>query len=170
MKRLLLIIVITYPFLSMAQTFSGFGVSFSGATANSFNGDVFMVNNGVNRFHLGFGFQRGGQKGKVVDDQAQNYGQTEDGRGVYFFIVDLGFSRVINERVTINPEITIGQDKHYTNYIDRRFSSDRYHLITNKEGIFGAGLKAGYIIKEHFEAFTGFNTIKKIEIGLRIIL
>lgn len=170
MKTLLFIVLVCgCTTLCLAQDPIRIGVSVAGATSKSMMIDLFGFNS-QNRYHLGFSFQFGGQKGKSVDDKAVNYGDTEDGKGDYFFTVDLGYSLVIKDKFTVQPEVSIGQRKHYTNFVDRRFSSDRYHLITKKESIVGAGVNLGYIFHENFEGFGGFNSIRGATLGIRLII
>jgi hypothetical protein len=167
-KYLTAFVLVTLTQICSAQI-SQFGVSVAGASSGTMMIDV-LAGGDVNRFHLGASIQFGGQKGQQVDERGQTYGLTQDGSGEYFITVDLGYSRVIKEKFTINPELSIGNNRHYTNYIDRRFNSDHYHLVTKKEAVFGVGVNAGYIISPNFEVFGGFNSNRGVAIGARLIL
>lgn len=109
-------------------------------------------------------------RGKEVENQLANYGQTTDGSGESFFSIDLGYGRVIKQKWIVDGELSIGSNSHYTNFIDRRFSDDGYHIITARESVVGVGVNGSYMINENFVIFTGFNTLKKLQVGLRMIL
>lgn len=163
------------PFLCLS--FSGYsqvevtvmGVTIGYATTKTLVGDI-LLGGDVNRFHLGFSLQQGDQVGRQIDERKSNYGLTTDGSGDYFTSVDLGYSRVIKEKFTVHPEVSIGTRKYYTNYVDNRFSGDGYHMIDKKESLLGIGINAGYIVHNNFEFFGGVNSIRGGTFGLRILL
>lgn len=145
------------------------GVTIGYATSKALMGDI-LLGGDFNRFHLGFSLQQGDQVGTQVNERKSNHGLTTSGSGDYFTSVELGYSRVIKEKFTIHPEISIGSRKYYTNYVDSRFNGDGYHMIDKRESLFGAGLNAGYIFHDNFEVFGGVNTIRGGTFGLRVLL
>lgn len=150
-----------------AQITAG-GLSIGGASSKSFLVDLFLGTNG-HRLHAGMTYQLGGQKGKSVDEQKSNYGLKSDGSGKYFYTFDFGYSRAIKSRLRLHGEISIGQNMRYTNYIDNRFTSGRYHLITERTTIFGVGADAAYAVQA-LEFFGGFNSIRGVTAGVRCLL
>ena len=158
--------LILVVFQSEAQTF---GVGISYATSNTFNAELQYLNND-NTFKLGFSLENADTRGKLVDKQLSNYGRTVDGTGEYFITVDLGYGRILNDVITLDGEISIGSMNLYTNYIDQRFNGGGYHLITNKETIAGVGLNVGYIINTNWNVILGYNTVRKLQLGLRILI
>lgn len=146
-----------------------FGVGIGYASSRAINFEM-LLSKGNNIFKFGGGIQFSDRRGKSVDEQLQNYGQTEDGKGEYFWAIDFGYGRKIKEKISVDGELSIGANNHYTNYIDNRFNDGGYHLITKKETVVGAGLNLGYIINDNWNMILGFNTIKKIQFGVRIWL
>jgi hypothetical protein len=153
-------------FQSKAQKF-GIGIAY--ATSNAFNGELQYLNNN-NSLKLGFSLEIADTKGKLVDEQLPNYGRTVDGTGEYFMTLDLGYGRILKDVITIDGEISIGSMNSYINFIDNRFNGGGYHLITERETIAGVGLNAGYIISTNWNVIIGYNTIRKLQFGLRILL
>jgi hypothetical protein len=167
MKRQLLIFALTcLTSWSSAQKI-GLGVAY--ATSNALAVD-FLLRQENNLFRLGGSLQFSDRRGKEVENQLSNYGQTIDGTGEYFLTIDLGYGRVVKDNWTIDTELSIGSNRHYTNYIDHRFNGDGYHIVTNKESIVGFGGNIGYIMKDHWNFFTGFNSVRKLQFGIRIWL
>lgn len=169
MKAIILTVAIAFAMHSAHAQVSVFGVSVGYATTKTLVGDI-LVGGDLNRFHLGFSLQKGGQIGSQVDERKSNYGLTTNGSGDYFTSVDLGYSRVIKEKFTIHPELSIGTRKYYTNYVDNRFTGDGYHMIDKRESIVGVGVNAGYIVHNNFEFFGGINSIRGGTFGLRVLL
>ena len=117
-------------------------------------------------YHLGINRQFGGQKGKAVTDRLSNYGTTPDGNGEYTLMFDLGYGYWLNEHIVLGGEVSLGSRSYFTNYIDNRFSGDRFHYIDKSESVFGAGLKGTYLINKGFGIFIGYNSVYKANFGL----
>lgn len=145
-----------------------FGVGIAFATSNAMNFEL-LCNSDDNDFKLGVSYQFSDARGKLVSEQLANYGRTIDGTGSYFFTVDLGYGKTINDKIQLDGELSIGSLNYYTNYIDRRFSEGGYHMIIKKETVVGVGVNAGYLINPSWCLFTGFNTIRKLQFGVRWI-
>jgi hypothetical protein len=146
----------------------GFGVGY--ATSNAIGFDLLYLKDYRHLFKIGGAFQMSDMRGKEVEDQLANYGRTTDGSGESFYCIDLGYGWVIKQKWIVDGELSIGSNSHYTNYIDRRFNDYGYHIITEKENVVGVGVNGNYMIDENFVVFTGFNTLKKLQFGLRMIL
>lgn len=143
------------------------GFSLGYATSNSFFGDFLYQEKNIS-FHLGYSHQFSDAKGKEVSDQKSNYGKTVVGQGNYFYSIDLGLGYHINSKVRINAELSIGSNEYFTNYSDKRFTDDGYHMITKSESIIGLGGSASYSL-QNWELFIGYNTLRKLGLGFRVI-
>ena len=165
MKRKLLLLLALFTLLvSNAQSKYGASVSYSSENTVGFD---FFLTKGENRFHLGFGYEFGKQKKKIVSERKSNYGLTKIEDGDYLWLIDLGYSRFITEKLSINPELSFGKLTEFTNYEDNRFNDGGYSLINNTESKIGFGVNVGYLVTENFEPFIGFGTLKKMNFGLR---
>ncbi|MGB0884434.1 MAG: hypothetical protein ACPG4W_07340 [Flavobacteriales bacterium] len=167
MKSLLTLFLIIF---SMTNTNAQkFGTSIALSTNKVFGLDFFYGKEN-NRFHFGYSHQFNGQKNTVVRERKANYGLTKIEDGDFFWLIDLGYSRVINQKLTINPEISFGSKNEFTNYKDDRFSDNGYSLISKSKAKTGIGLNLGYLVHKHLEPFIGYHTLKKVNFGLRFIL
>lgn len=162
--KLTLIFFLTILSLSICK--AQLGVSFSYSTGKALALDLFYGKHN-NRFHLGYGHQFNGQKKKVVRERESNYGLTKIEDGDFFWLIDLGYSRIIADKLTIHPEVSIGGKNYFTSYKDDRFSDNGYSLINNSETQIGIGVNFGYFISKNIEPFIGYHTIKKMNFGLR---
>lgn len=146
------------------------GIGLAGATSGSMNIELSYLDNTDNFFKLGMTYQFADTRGKLVPEQLPNYGKTQDGIGEYFLTIDFGYGKVFKEKFLLDIELSAGSENSFQNYIDNRFNGGGYHLIISKKAIMGAGLNAGYLISENFTAFAGFNTIRKVQFGIRFLL
>ncbi|MCE7054708.1 hypothetical protein LZF95_08490 [Algoriphagus sp. AGSA1] len=146
------------------------GIGLAGATTGSMNIELSYLDNTDNFFKLGMTYQFADTRGKLVSEQLPNHGKTQAGTGEYFITVDLGYGRRVKEKFLLDVELSAGSENTYQNYIDNRFNGGGYHLITSKKTIIGAGVNGGYLISENFTAFAGFNTIRKVQVGIRFFL
>lgn len=173
MKNLTLTIsLILFVLICNAQIRNRFGIGAFYGTSNALGMDVIVINKAESAlFKLGAALEMGtGARGEAVSDPKPNYGQTEDGKGTYFYTVDFGYGRIIKEKFLLEGELSIGLERHYTNYIDNRFNDGGYHLINKDETILGGGLLAGYVLGEYATGHLGFNSIKGVTFGLRLVL
>lgn len=153
---------ISFNFGTWAKIWGGLAY----ATSNAMNLEMLYLKDG-NNFKVGFSLQFSDTRGKQVDEQLSNYGRTVDGIGEYFVTVDFGYGKTIKQRIQLDGELSVGALNYYTNYIDNRFNGGGYHMITNKEVAFGVGLTAGYLVREDWCVYTGFNTVRKLQFGVR---
>jgi len=163
MKKFL-VSIFTLFIISLCQG-QGRGFSLSYSTANVAAFDVFGID-GNNRIHFGYGYQFNGQKIEVIKKPKETYGWTEIEEGDYFWVIDLGYSRIFMDKITVHPELSIGSKKEFTSYQDDRFIDNGYSLITNSRAVVGVGLNIGYLIGG-FEPFIGYHTLKKMNFGIR---
>jgi len=159
--------------LSLSLTLHAqFGVSLAYSSAKFFSGNIHFEKDN-NRFHFGASYTGDGPKDTVVKERKENYGLTKTGEGSYTWAIDLGYSRVWFDRLTINPEISLGSKTVFTNYADSRFSDGGYSLIDDTKATAGIGVNAGYIIGDGatlVEPFFGIHTMKNLNFGVRLLL
>ncbi len=165
MKKSILILLVVLLSTAVGKAQSR-GISLSYSTGKALAMDIFF-RKGDNRFHFGYGYQFNGQKKKVVRERESNYGLTKIEEGDFFWLVDLGYSRIVAKRLTIHPEISIGGKNYFTSYQDDRFSDDGYSLIKRSETKGGIGANISYILSDNIELFVGYHTMKKMNFGLR---
>ena len=145
----------------------GRGLSLSYSTNNAWGVDIFG-RAGNNRFHLGYGHQFNGQEIKVVKKQKETNELTEIGNGEYFWVIDLGYSRIFMDRITVHSEFSIGGKNEFTSFkADRTYYKD-YSLVTDSKLAIGIGLKVGYLMNSGIEPFIGIHTLKKLDFGVRL--
>jgi hypothetical protein len=146
------------------------GMGFSYAISNSYYLEMHYLKN-VNNFKIGFSIQLSNAKGEIVENRLSNYGLTLGSNGQYFSTFDFGYGRIFfNKKIMLDGEISIGKNYHYQNYLDNRFTSGGYHMISKSENILGCGLNIGYFVTKGFNVFVGYNTIRKFQFGARLFL
>ncbi len=169
MKKIIIFVilssVITYCQSQVRE--GGGGFSFSYSTNNAWGVDMF-AGPGNNRFHLGYGHQFNGQEIKVIKKQKQTAGLTEIGNGEYFWVIDIGYSRIFINKITVHSECSIGGKNEFTSFkADSSYFED-YSLVTDSKSVLGIGLKVGYLLNNGLEPFLGVHTLKKVDFGVRL--
>lgn len=155
-------LVLLFPSISYSQNF---GIVFGYSTSNAIiAGGHLIHDNFLYRFCVSF--ESSDAKGKEVSEKKPNYGQTIDGTGDYFTSYDLGLGYYITPQITIAGEISLCQREFFINYIDNRFTDGGYHMIDKSESLFGFGLNAGYIFSSKLGILIGYNTIRKLSLGM----
>lgn len=163
MIRLISTLVFTVYFSLSASAQIGFRIGY--AHPYSLTGDInFHANKNV--YHLGGTYQFSGQLGQSKDDQLPNYGRTSLGGDSYLVLFDLGYSRWLTKRLAIGAEASIGSQRYFTNYSDKRFKAGGYHLITGSQFMAGLGGKATYRVWQGFSLFAGYNMISGVNGGI----
>ncbi len=170
MKKLILLFAILAVGVAQAQyTYQpAFGISLGFSTETALSFDV-VVPRGEDRFHFGFSAEVGTDVYPEKRSPTGNFGRGYQGEADQFWTIDLGYSREVFKNITINPELSIGQQSYYDNYSDRRFTEGGYSHKYDSEGLFGGGLNIGYKLNK-WEPFIGYNTIKGVNFGARIFL
>jgi len=149
------------------NTYSQVGSSISYSVDKALGFNVFYTLK-KDTYYVGYSHQFNGQKNEVVSERKSNYGTTIIDDGDFYWLIDLGYSRVFFESLSIQPEISFGSKKYFTSYKDNRFKDGGYSLIDDTKGIIGLGMNLGYRVNGYFEPYVGFHSIKKLTFGVRI--
>ncbi|MFY0698342.1 MAG: hypothetical protein JXR11_10855 [Balneola sp.] len=128
--------------------------------------DIFYFLKNENTFHVGGSIQFADQLGKRVNEQKPNHGRTVLGNGEYFWSLDLSYNLHLKYNFTVAGELSIGAQNSYTNFEDNRFSEGGYHLI-DSEITAGVGSNIGYNFSDSVNGFVGFNTLRRLTLGIR---
>lgn len=158
-------ILLSNPTTAYSQNW---GMSLGISTEKVVFGDVLYRNN-AHFFHFGLGYQLTDATGEEKSERKTNYGLSTSGSGDKFYTVDLGYGYEIIDTIELFVELSIGQRKYYTNYIDKRFKDGGYHMIDRDEMITGLGVGASYSISSQFKVFASYNSIRKLGVGVRYI-
>lgn len=151
-----------FPIQSYAQHF-GFLFGYSSSKA-IIAGGHYIQNDFLYRFSISF--ETSDARGKEVTEQESNYGRTIDETGDYFTTYDFCVGYYITKRITVSGELSFGQKKYYTSYIDNRFTDGGYHMIDKKESLVGFGLSGGYIFGGGWGFLVGYNTVRQMSVGI----
>lgn len=142
-----------------------FGLRVGYSTSSSLLADMnWRVNKNV--LHLGGTYQFNGQLGGAKNTQLANYGRTSLGGDAYLILLDFGYSRWLTNHLALGAEVSLGANRFFTNYSDRRFKSGGYHLITGSEFQAGVGLKGTYCFNSGFGFFVGYNMLSGANAGI----
>jgi hypothetical protein len=166
-KGFKLFFLLLFAFALNFKSYSQYGTSLSFSTDKAIGLNFFYTQND-NSYYLGFSQQFNGQKNTVTKERKSNYGTTPIENGDYYWLLDLGYSRMIEEKFSVQPEISFGSKNYFTSYLDNRFSDNGYSLITSSKSILGVGLNLGYKINDFIEPYCGFHSIKKLTLGVKI--
>jgi hypothetical protein len=90
------------------------------------------------------------------------------GDGWVFYTIDIGYTRVLNEKFSIEGEISFGKKKHYQNISNNDFSSGGYHRFIDEKSIAGGGGLLFYNINQTVGLFAGYNSIREGTFGVEI--
>ncbi|MCF8243023.1 MAG: hypothetical protein K9J16_16725 [Melioribacteraceae bacterium] len=168
-KHFSFLVAIPFFFILSINTFSqNWGMSLGASIESTVFGD-FFYNKGDHYFHFGGTYQITDAKGEEKSERKSNYGLTTDGSGDKFYTIDIGYGYEIIDTLVVFIELSIGQKKYYTNYIDNRFDEGGYHLIDKEETITGIGIGGSYKINKQFMLFLSFNSVRKLGLGLRYV-
>jgi len=160
---LILIGLITIiPINAYSQQF-GFLLGYSTSEAIIVGGHL-ISDNILYRFSVSFETSKA--RGKEVTEQEPNYGRTVDETGDYYTTYDFSVGYFITRQVTVSAELSFGQKKYYTSYIDNRFTDGGYHMIDKKESLIGFGITGGYIFNGGLGFLIGYNTVRKFSFGV----
>jgi hypothetical protein len=159
---ILIIHITIFPIRASAQHF-GFLLGYSTSEAIIVGGH--LINDNI-LYRFSVSFEISDARGKEVTEQQPNYGRTIDGTGDYFTTYDFSVGYYITEQITLCGELSFGQKKYYTSYLDNRFSDGGYHMIDRKESLVGFGINGGYIFKGGWGFWAGYHTVRKLSFGV----
>ena len=97
-------------------------------------------------------------------------GDSAIGNGDYFYSVDIGYTRVLSEKFSIQGEISFGKKTSYQNVRDDNSAAGGYHRITKKESVVGGGGLLFFNLNETFSLFAGYNSLREGTFGLEVRL
>jgi len=101
-----------------------------------------------------------------------NQGDHPIGDGQTFYTIDIGYTRVLSEKFSVEGELSIGRTRYYQNISDDNSSSGAYHVFgwKDSESIVGGGALLFYNINETFGIFAGYNSLREGTFGLEVRL
>lgn len=144
------------------------GMSLGASTEATVYGDIFY-NKYNHYFHFGVTYQFSDAKGEEKYVRESNYGLTTSGTGDKFYTFEIGYGYEIIDTFIVFVELSFGERKYFTNYVDNRFKDGGYHLITKNESITGYGIGGSYKISRQFMIFISYNTLRKLGAGARYL-
>jgi hypothetical protein len=103
-------------------------------------------------------------------DHALNPGDTAIGNGDYYYALDIGYTRVLSDKISIAAELSIGTRKFYQNLRDDNSSSGGYHRTLSTKSVVGGGGFLYYNVNEVFGLFAGYNSLREGTFGVEIRL
>jgi hypothetical protein len=164
-KNLLLLTVIFLVTFSYGQDQQkGFGFDLGYSTSRAAMADVkYFIDK--NAFSLGFTYEFNDALGKKSKDIIP--GTTAIGDGDYFFSVDVGYTRVLNEKFSVSGEVSIAEKKYYQNLSDNNFSEGAYHRIYKTTSTAGIGGILTYNLTDLFGIFAGYNSLRELDFGMQ---
>ncbi|HEY1870182.1 MAG TPA: hypothetical protein VGG71_03945 [Chitinophagaceae bacterium] len=165
MKRyLILTAAVFFVIFSFGQQGFGFGVGFSTSKAPMVNVKYFFDRNAVS---LGGSYQAFNDAlGKKLDEPKP--GASVIGDGDYFYSVDIGYTRILNEKFSLSGEVSIAKKIFYQNFTDYSFSQGGYHHTYKTISETGIGVFGTYYFNDVLGVFAGYNTKRQAFIGLDV--
>lgn len=121
-----------------------------------------------NRFHLGITRQFSNSLGEARIQTTSQLANSPTGSGSFFQLIDIGYSRVLANRITLYGEGSFGNKKSYLNYSDIRYTTGGYHVVTGTKSMAGVGVGVGYKFKPGIEAFFGIHQVRGFNWGGRV--
>jgi hypothetical protein len=94
------------------------------------------------------------------------------GDGHIFYTIDIGYTRVLSEKFSIEGELSIGRKKYYQNISDDNSNSGAYHVFGYKDSksIVGGGALLFYNANDIFSMFAGYNSLRGGTLGVELRL
>jgi hypothetical protein len=162
-KYLVLVSFIFVGLLVSAQNGFGFDLGMSTSKTPMLAVKYYIDKNAPS---IGFSYQ-------IFNDalgKKQNYipGDTAIGDGDYYYSFDIGYTRVISDKISIGAELSVGTRKYYQNLRDDNSAAGGYHRILSTKSVVGGGGFLYYNINEMFGLFAGYNSLREGTFGLEI--
>lgn len=161
-KYLLVTTTIFFATCSFAQTGFGFDIGYATSKSAMIDFKYFLDENA---FSLGFTYQSSSALGKKVTEPRGNF---IIGDGDFYYSVDVGYTRLLSEKFSVEGEVSIGQRSFYTNFNDNANGDGGYHMINKKKSVIGVGGIITYSLSEIFGFFAGYNSLREAAAGLQI--
>ncbi|HEY2720677.1 MAG TPA: hypothetical protein VGI82_03070 [Chitinophagaceae bacterium] len=161
-KYLFLSGFILFATISFGQNGVGFNLGFA-TSKTPFGSLMYFLDK--NAFSIGVSFELNNALGKKEPNQNSGFGI---GDGHFFLIGDIGYTRMVSDKFSLEGELSFGKRKYYQNFSDNSFSEGGYHKIYKEKSIQGIGAFVIYDVNDIFGIFAGYNTIRQASIGLRI--
>lgn len=161
-KYLILTAAIFFVRFSFSQQGFGFGVGFSTSKAPMVNVKYFFDQNAVS---LGGSYQVFNDAlGKKLDEIKP--GANVIGDGDYFYSIDIGYTRILNEKFSISGEASFAKRIFYQNFTDNSFSEGGYHHTYKTVSELGVGAFGTYYFNDVLGVFAGYNTRRGAFLGI----
>lgn len=97
-------------------------------------------------------------------------GTTAIGDGDYFYSIDLGYTRILNESFSISGDVSIGKKKYYQNLRDDSSPQGGYHRILKEKSQVGGGAYLYYNFNTNVGLFAGYNSMRGGTFGVEFRL
>ena len=162
-KYSVLVPLILIGSLASAQNGFGFDLGMSTSKTPMLTAKYYIDKNAPS---IGFSYQ-------IFNDalgkkQNLNPGDTAIGDGDYYYSFDIGYTRVLSEKISIGAELSVGRRKYYQNLRDDNAPQGGYHRILSSKSVVGGGGFLYYNINEMFGLFAGYNSLREGTFGLEI--
>ena len=168
MKKYLVLIPIFLVLLTSAQRGFGFDVGMATSKAPMIAAKYYFEKNAVSigGSYTLFNNALGEKKDQI------NQGDHPIGDGRTFYTIDIGYTRVVSDKFSVEGELSIGRKMYYQNISDDNSSSGAYHVFgwKDSESIVGGGALLFYNINETFGIFAGYNSLREGTFGLEVRL
>ena len=161
-KHLLALTIVFFATCTFAQTGFGFDVGYATSKSAMIDFKYFL---NENAFSLGFTYQSSNALGKKAKERGPNF---IIGNGDFYYSVDVGYTRILSEKFSVEGEISIGQRSFYTNFNDNANGDGGYHVIDRKKSLVGVGGILSYSLSDIFGFFAGYNSLREAAAGLQV--
>jgi hypothetical protein len=164
MKKNLLLSIIIFSITFSIHAQNGFGVGVGMSTSKAPMVEVkYFVNK--NAGSIGFSYQFFNNALGPRHDVSGTQGTDE---GDYFYSIDVGYTRILNDQFSVSGEISFAKKMFYYNWSDNNYSSGGYHQIYKTKSVVGAGVFLIYNLTENFGIFAGYNSIREGTLGVQL--
>ena len=100
------------------------------------------------------------------EEEIVSGGDVAIGDGHYFYSIDIGYTRVLSEKVSLSGEVSFAKKSHYQNLSKNDFS--QYHRILDTDSEVGVGGFVIYNFSEVFGLFGGYNSVRQATVGIEL--
>jgi hypothetical protein len=164
MKKYFILFLFT-SFVSFARAQNGFGFDLGMGTSKA---PMLAVKYYIDKNAPSVGFSYTLFNDMLGKKQELVPGDVPIGSGWVFYTVDIGYTRVLSERFSIQGEFSIGEKKKYQNIRDDNAPSGGYHRYIDQKSVAGGGGLLMFNINHTFGVFAGYNSIREGTFGVEI--